>query len=69
MTYPIFEYDPTHDAFIEPSKVIKPRNTPEHCVICFFREVIDKIVAEHNAKMLVENRWEDDPHPVFEVSY
>lgn len=69
MIYPIFEYDSTRNAFIEPSKVIKPRNMPEHCVICFFREVIDKVIAEHNAKMLVENRWEDGPHPVYEISY
>ena len=69
MTYPILEYDSTQNAFIEPSKVIKPRNMPEHCVICIFREVIDKVIAEHNAKMLVENRWEDGPHPVYEISY
>lgn len=69
MNYPILEYDPTPDAFIEPSKVIKPQNTPEHCIICFFREVIDKVVAEHNARILVENRWEDGPHPLYEIPY
>lgn len=69
MTYPILEYDSTREAYIEPSKVIKPRDMPELCVICFFGEVIEKVVAEHNAKMLVENRWEDGPHPVYEITY
>ena len=69
MTHPILEYDSTRIAFVEPSKVIKPRNMPEHCVICFFREVIDKVVAEHDAKMLVKNSWEDGPHPVYEIAY
>jgi hypothetical protein len=41
MTYPILEHDPTRTAFIEPSKVIRARDMPEHCVICFFKEVID----------------------------
>ncbi len=69
MTYPILEFDPTPEAFIEPSKVIRARDLPEHCVICFFKEVIDKVVAEYNAKVVVENRWEDGPHCVYEISY
>jgi len=69
MTHPILEFDPTPEAFIEPSKVIRPRDVPEHCVICFFKEVIDKVVAQCNAKVLVKNRWEDGPHPLYEISY
>lgn len=69
MTSPILEFDPTPEAFIEPSRVIRPRNIPEHCVICFFREVIDKVVAEQNAKVVVENCWEDGPHCVYEIPY
>ena len=69
MKYPILEHDPTREAFIEPSKVIRPRDMPEHCVICFFKEVIDKIVFENNARVLVENRWEDGAHPVYEIEF
>ena len=69
MSYPILEHDATRQAFIEPSKVNPPRDVPEHCVICFFREVIDKVIAEHNAKVVVENHWEDGPHPVYEIEY
>ena len=67
MTYPILEYDPAPNAFIEPSNVVKPRDVPEHCVICFFREVLDKVLAEHAAKIVAETYWEDGPHYVYEI--
>src|SRR5512138_3064815 len=69
MTYPILEFDPTPEALIEPSKVMHARDLPEHCVISFFREVIDRVVAECDAKIVVENRWEDGPHHIYEISY
>jgi uridine phosphorylase len=69
MIYPILEFDPAPEAFIEPSKVIRARDLPEHCVICFFGEVIDKVVAEHHAKVMVENHWEDGSHRIYEISY
>jgi uridine phosphorylase len=69
MTYPILEFDPSPTAFIEPSQVIQPRDMPEHCVICFFREVLDKVIAEHAARVLVKNSWEDGPHPIYEIEY
>jgi uridine phosphorylase len=67
--YPILEFDSTPEAIIEPSKYIKPRDTPEHCVICFFGEVIDRVAAEKQAKVIVENRWEDGPHPLYEIAH
>ncbi|HSL43351.1 MAG TPA: nucleoside phosphorylase [Anaerolineales bacterium] len=69
MTYPILEFDATPEAFIEPSKIIRARDLPEHCVICFFKEVIDKVVEEHDAKIVVENKWEDGPHCIYEISH
>jgi uridine phosphorylase len=69
MTYPILEYDPTREAFIEPSKVIRPLDMPAHCVICFFKDVVDNVVVEQNARVLVENRWEDGAHPIYEIAY
>jgi uridine phosphorylase len=69
MPYPILEHDPTIEAFIEPSKVVRPRDVPERCVICFFRDVIEKVASEHQARVAVENRWEDGPHPVYEITH
>lgn len=69
MTYPILEHDPTREAFIEPSHLIQPRDVPERCVLCFFQEVIDKIVAEHGATTLAEHGWEDGHWPLYEITY
>ena len=69
MSFPILEHDPTREALIEPARVIKPRDMPEHCVICFFQEVIDKVVADHGARVLANNVWEDGPHRVYEIDY
>jgi uridine phosphorylase len=67
--YPILEHDPAREAMIEPSRAIQPRDVPEHCVICFFGEVIQTVVAEHNATVAVDNHWEDGPHPLYEIAY
>ena len=69
MNYPILEFDPAREAFIEPSKVNQPLDIPEHCVVCFFQDVIEKVASEHNARVLIENRWEDGPHPVYEIDF
>jgi uridine phosphorylase len=68
-TYPILEFDPTREALIEPSRTIRPRDVPEYCVICFFKEVIEKVVVEQQAKVVVDARWEDGPHPLYEMAY
>lgn len=68
-TPPILEFDPEREAFIEPGKVIRRREVAEACVLCFFQEVIDKVVAEHQARMVVENRWENGIHPIYEIDY
>ncbi len=67
--HPILEFDPTREALIEPSRLIKPRDVPEHCVICFFQEVIEQVVVENHAKVVVDSRWEDGPHPIYEIAY
>jgi len=67
--YPILEHDFTSEAKIEPSRIIKPRDIPEHCVISFFREVNEKVVNEKQAKVAVPNRWEDGEHPLYEIEH
>ncbi len=67
--YPILEFDPAREALIEPSRLIDPRDVPQHCVICFFQEVIEQVVVEHHAKVTVDSRWEDGPHPIYEIAH
>jgi hypothetical protein len=33
MPYPILEHDPSRESLTEPSKIIRPRDMPEHVVI------------------------------------
>jgi uridine phosphorylase len=67
--YPILEFDPTREAMIEPTRVIKPVDVPEHCVICFFKEVIDMVVVDRQARVAVNVDWEDGPHPIYEIDF
>ncbi|GIV98600.1 nucleoside phosphorylase [Roseiflexus sp.] len=68
-TYPILEHDYASEAKLEPSRLIKPRDVPEHCVISFFREVNEKAASEQQAKVAVANRWEDGEHPLYEIEH
>jgi hypothetical protein len=53
---PILDHDYESESKIEPSRVIKPRDVPEHCVISFFQEINRKVVEEKQAKVVLENR-------------
>src|SRR5574341_734769 len=67
LSHPILEFAPAREAMIEPSRVFQPRDVPEHCVICFFREVIEKIASEKQAKIAATHHWEDGPHHLYEI--
>lgn len=65
--YPILEFDPTPEAIIEPSKIMKPRDVPEHAVACFFQDVITQLSQEHTVKVVKHLRSEIGRHPVYEL--
>ena len=65
--YPILEFDATPEAVIEPARVIKPRDMPEHAVACFFQDVLSRLEQEHAAKVIKHLRSEIGRHPVYEV--
>jgi uridine phosphorylase len=67
--FPILEFDPERKSFIEPSDIADPLDLSKYCVICFFGEVVKKVAREAKAKVLVQNRWEDGPHPLYEIEY
>ncbi len=49
---PILEFDPTLEAMIEPTAVIEPRDVPVHVVLCYFQDVIERVVREHGGSRL-----------------
>jgi uridine phosphorylase len=64
--YPILEFDPALTAIIEPAQLIEPAGAPEHCVICFFQEVIAKLRHDGALTTIFEDKWEDSVHPFYE---
>lgn len=67
--YPILEFDPIREAILEPSNVIKPRDIPEHCVICFFAEVIEWLKENHAVQVIANSKSEIGLHPLYEIEY
>jgi len=66
--YPILEFDPSREALIQPGAFSEPLligDVPKHCAICFFPEVIEKVVAEHQPALIKNLRSEIGPHPVY----
>jgi uridine phosphorylase len=66
---PILEFDPTIEAVIEPSAVIQRRDVPAHVVLCYFQEVIDRVVREHGGREVARLRSEIGENPVHEIEY
>ncbi len=65
--YPILEFDGAEEAILEPAKLIEPMDVPEHCVICFFAEVIEAVVESHKVTILAYSASEIGRHPLYEM--
>ncbi len=64
--YPILEFDPSRQAILRPEVVIKRANVPEHCVLCFFQEVINEVAKSRRAKTVVRLKSEIGINPLYE---
>lgn len=67
--YPFLEFDSNREAVIEPSKLIKPIDIPKHCVMCFFKDVIDKLKAGGKLKLITERESEMGKHPIYTLEF
>jgi uridine phosphorylase len=65
--YPILEFDTGLQAVIEPKQWIEPVDAPEHCVVCFFQEVVSTLKQDGALETIFEDRWEDSVHPFYEL--
>jgi uridine phosphorylase len=63
---PILDYDPARTALIEPAALL-PRHEamPSRCVVCFFQDVIDELLADGRLTELLSDRSEMGSHPVY----
>jgi len=66
---PILEFDKSIPAVIEPSKIFKKKNIPEHAVLCFFNEVIGKLIEDGKAKLITTLHTSFGRHPVYEFEF
>jgi uridine phosphorylase len=68
--YPILEFDPTPKAIIEPSEQVRAiDDIPQHCIITFFREVLEKLHEQCKAKIITTHRWADADRHIYEIEF
>ena len=67
--FPILEFDPTPTAIIEPDEQVTALDVPVHCVLTFFREVLDKIHAQGKAKIITTHHWADTDRHLYELDF
>lgn len=66
--FPILEFDNDKSAMLEPSAIIKQNDAmPQHCVICFFQDVIDHLREEGRLSEIACLRSEMGHHPVYRI--
>ncbi|MFQ5630813.1 MAG: nucleoside phosphorylase [bacterium] len=67
--YPILEFDPARKALIDPHRISKPIDIPEHCVLCFFDEVISKLSQSGRAKRIARQFTTMGSHQVYQIEF
>jgi uridine phosphorylase len=65
--FPILEFDGTPEAILDAAKVVNPVDVPEHCVICFFAEVVRDLAENRNARVAAQSVSEIGRHPLYEI--
>ncbi|MGH2680423.1 MAG: nucleoside phosphorylase [Actinomycetota bacterium] len=67
---PILEFDPAVTAVIEPSAVMAPEEgVPSQVVLCFFQEVVERVVASHGVRERSPFKAEHGIHPFWELEW
>ena len=60
--FPILDFDTEKQALINPWHVFKSIEGVKHGVLCFFGEVIERLRAREDVRLLAEDSWEDGMH-------
>jgi uridine phosphorylase len=67
---PLYEFDPDDKAIINPGGDNPKRiEGAECCVLCFFKEVVDKAVREWGAVQIYAHKTEMGYHPVYRMAH
>jgi DNA gyrase/topoisomerase IV subunit A len=61
--HPILQFDPAHEAVIEPAKFIEPADVPEAAVLCYLKDVIERFYGDGRGKVIGRPGAEGMPVP------
>jgi len=64
---PILEFDSSPEAILQPERIIQPVDIAEHCVLCFFQDVITTLRADGRLRHIYTLYSEIGPNPVYEM--
>ena len=67
--FPILEFDEDRNAFIKPSNIKDPIDISDRCVLCFFGETIEKMLAEYPYEIVSHFKAGSVRLPVYELDY
>jgi uridine phosphorylase len=65
--FPILEFDPSPVALLEPGTLLQPTGIAEHCVVCFFQDVIAALLEEGRLTEKKRLYSEIGSNPVYEL--
>ncbi len=66
---PILEHDGQVPGILEPGEIIRSRDVPERCVLCFFQEAIEAIREETGAGVAVRLYSEIGRTPLYDLRW
>lgn len=64
---PILNFDANPNAVLEPGRLLQKQDIGEHCVLCFFQDVIAGLVANGRLRQVYQLGSERGPNPVYEM--
>lgn len=62
---PILEFDPDRRAILEPDGAPTSEPAPDHCVLCFFHEIIEQLVERQALRRIGQLKSEIGPNPLY----
>ena len=67
--FPILEHDPDPSPIIQAKNLLQPVDIAEACVLCFFRDAIEQLLAAHPHRVVTTLKGEAQHLPVYELEY
>ena len=64
---PILNFDPNPIAVLQPEQLLQKQAISEHCVLCFFQDVITGLVENGRLRQVYKLGSERGPNPVYEM--